>query len=67
MVLRRKLLPAGASGPRSDVALLPAPVERLFAACLALERRLLRWRVPLPFGGSILTIGGETMTSPTLR
>jgi len=56
MVLRRKLLPAAASGPKSDVALLPAPVERLFSACLALERRLLRWRVPLPFGGSILTM-----------
>lgn len=51
MVLRRKLWPrAGAS----EVELLPAPVERLFAAVLAVERWLLRAGLSLPFGGSIL-------------
>lgn len=51
MVLRRKLRPPGAP---SDVALLPAPVERAFGAVMAVENRLLRAGVPLPFGGSIL-------------
>ncbi len=51
MVLRRKLMPrAGAS----EVALLPAPVERAFGVVMALERRLLRAGLSLPFGGSIL-------------
>jgi SAM-dependent methyltransferase len=51
MVLRRKLWRrAGAS----EVELLPAPVERAFGAVLALERRLLRAGLSLPFGGSIL-------------
>lgn len=38
----------------SDVALLPAPIERGFAAVLVVERGLRAWRLPLPFGGSIL-------------
>ena len=38
----------------SDVELLPVPVERLFGAVMALEWRLLRIGVSLPFGGSIL-------------
>ena len=51
MVLRRKLWRrAGAS----EVALLPTPVERAFGAVLALERRLTRAGLSLPFGGSIL-------------
>ncbi len=51
MVLRRKLWRrAGAS----EVALLPAPLERAFGAVLALERRLTRAGLSLPFGGSIL-------------
>ena len=54
MVLRRKLWRRGWAASRSDVALLPAPVERAFAAVMALENRLLRARVALPFGGSIL-------------
>jgi SAM-dependent methyltransferase len=56
MVLRRKLWRGGGSGPRSDVALLPAAVERFFGAVMALENRLLRAGRALPFGGSILAI-----------
>lgn len=53
MVLRRKLWRrAGAS----DVELLPAPVERVFGAVVALERRLLGAGLSLPFGGSILAV-----------
>ena len=51
MVLRRKL---GGRGAASDVALLPAPAERVFGAVMALENRLLRAGIRLPFGGSIL-------------
>lgn len=56
MVLRRKLWRRGAAGPESDVQLLPAPVERAFGAVMALESRLLRARISLPFGGSILAV-----------
>ncbi|HET7595146.1 MAG TPA: class I SAM-dependent methyltransferase [Stellaceae bacterium] len=56
MVLRRKLWRRGGADPRSDVALLPAAVERVFAAIMALEHRLLRAGAALPFGGSILAI-----------
>lgn len=56
MVLRRKLWRQGSAVPRSDVALLPAAVERLFRAVTALESRLLRAGHALPFGGSILAI-----------
>jgi SAM-dependent methyltransferase len=52
MVLRRKLWPGGGS----DVGLLPQPVERLFAAILALEGKLRRAGLTLPFGGSILAV-----------
>jgi SAM-dependent methyltransferase len=54
MVLRRKL--AGPGTPASDVGLLPAPIERLFALLLALERGLAGMGVRFPFGGSILAI-----------
>jgi SAM-dependent methyltransferase len=50
MLLRRLAWRQGGS----DVALLPAPLERGFAAVLAVERQLRAWRLPLPFGGSIL-------------
>jgi hypothetical protein len=50
MLLHRLLRRGGGS----DVALLPAPLERAFAAALALERRLRAAGLPLPFGGSIL-------------
>jgi SAM-dependent methyltransferase len=56
LVLRRKLWRRGWAASRSDVALLPAPVERAFAAVMALENRLLRARMALPFGGSILAM-----------
>jgi SAM-dependent methyltransferase len=52
MVLRRKLWPRGGS----DVGLLPAPLERLFAEIMALEFRLRRAGLALPFGGSILAV-----------
>ena len=51
MVARRKL---AAHGVASEVALLPAPLERLFGACLALERALMVLGIRFPFGGSIL-------------
>ncbi|HEV2546155.1 MAG TPA: class I SAM-dependent methyltransferase [Stellaceae bacterium] len=51
MVLRRKLWRAAAS----DVALLPAPLERIFAAVIAWECRLAT-HLRLPFGGSILAV-----------
>jgi ubiquinone/menaquinone biosynthesis C-methylase UbiE len=56
MVLRRKLPRAQWSSSGSDVALLWAPLERLFAACLAFEARLAAAGVRFPFGGSILAI-----------
>jgi SAM-dependent methyltransferase len=52
MLLRRKL--RRGRGGQSEVALLPAAVERSFAACLALERGLVAAGIRLPFGGSIL-------------
>ncbi|HUB97216.1 MAG TPA: class I SAM-dependent methyltransferase [Stellaceae bacterium] len=51
MVLRRKLGPRDGS---SEVTLLPPPVERVFGACLGLERALVAAGVRFPFGGSIL-------------
>ena len=54
MVARRKLWPGG--GGASDVGLAPAPVERLFAALVGLERRWLAGGRRLPFGGSVLAV-----------
>ncbi len=53
MVLRRKIL-RGAAGSASDVGLLPAPLERLFFACVAFEAALAACGLALPWGGSIL-------------
>ncbi|HVR71794.1 MAG TPA: hypothetical protein VMT87_13210 [Vicinamibacteria bacterium] len=39
----------------SDVAFLPAPLERAFAALLRLEARLVR-RVSLPLGASVFAL-----------
>jgi SAM-dependent methyltransferase len=50
MLLRRKLWRSGGG----DVELLPAPLERAFGAATALESRLLKAGIFLPFGGSIL-------------
>jgi SAM-dependent methyltransferase len=50
MVVRRKLWPGGGS----DVGLLPAPVERILGAVVALEGRLRQAGLACPFGGSIL-------------
>ncbi len=50
MVLQRLTHPRGAS----DVALLPAPIERLFYAIVELETRLGDRGLTFPFGGSIL-------------
>lgn len=54
MVARRKLWPGGTA--TSDVGLAPAPVERLFAAIVGLERRWLAAGRRLPFGGSVLAV-----------
>ncbi len=53
MALRRKV-PRRAPGGASDVALLPAPLERFFFACVAFEAALAARGLALPFGGSIL-------------
>ena len=55
MVLRRKVWPGGGDG-ESDVQALPAPVNALFAGCVALEQRLLAAGLRLPFGGSVICI-----------
>jgi len=54
MVLRRKLGWRREGMPASDVVLMPAPVERMFAAIVALEAILLSGGLRLPFGGSVL-------------
>jgi len=54
MVLRRKLGWRREGMPASDVVLMPAPVERLFAAIVALEASLLGSGLRFPFGGSVL-------------
>ena len=54
MVLTRKMLPQAATG--SDVRLYPAPVELLCRAATRLETALLRRRVHLPFGGSVIAV-----------
>ncbi|HEY1798761.1 MAG TPA: methyltransferase domain-containing protein [Stellaceae bacterium] len=55
MLATRKLLPARRGGD-SDVKLYPAPIEALCRAATALERRLMRYGVRLPFGGSIVAV-----------
>lgn len=54
LMAARRLLARGHA--ESDVSLLPAPVNALFGAVVALERRLLRWGIDLPFGGSVLVV-----------
>ena len=54
MVLKRKLGWRGEGKPASDVVLMPAPVEKLFAAIVALEAALLGGGLRFPFGGSVL-------------
>lgn len=54
MLARRKLWHGG--GPVSDVALLPAPVERLFRVLMSVERGLARSGIRLPFGGSLIAV-----------
>lgn len=53
MVLRR-LLSREDGG--SDVRPFPAPLDALFGAVVALERRLIGWGLDLPFGGSIMLV-----------
>jgi len=54
MVLKRKLGWRREGNPASDVVLMPAPVERLFSAIVALEASLLGAGLRFPFGGSVL-------------
>jgi ubiquinone/menaquinone biosynthesis C-methylase UbiE len=56
MVARRKLGPAPGAPGTSEVALLPAPLERVFGAVVALEGGLASAGVRFPFGGSILAV-----------
>jgi SAM-dependent methyltransferase len=52
MALRRLLLPGG-----GDVRPYPDLVNALFGAAVALENRLIRLGLSLPFGGSVLAVG----------
>jgi SAM-dependent methyltransferase len=63
MIVTRKLLPAG-NAVASDVRLYPAPVETLCRAAMSLERALLRRRLRLPFGGSLIAVAAKE-TLPT--
>jgi SAM-dependent methyltransferase len=57
LVLQRKLLSRLARGPaRSDVAPMPAPVDRGLRAVMAVERAMLRAGLRLPFGGSVIAV-----------
>lgn len=53
MVLRRVL---SREDGASDVRPFPAPLNALFGAIVALERRLIGWGLDLPFGGSIMLV-----------
>ncbi|SRR5579883_613307 len=56
MVLKRKLgwRSSREAKPASDVVLMPAPIERLFAAIMAVEASLVGAGIRFPFGGSVL-------------
>ncbi|HEX3954968.1 MAG TPA: class I SAM-dependent methyltransferase [Stellaceae bacterium] len=58
MVLTRKLLPGG-DNASSDVKLYPAPVDAFCRAATGFERLLLRYRVHLPFGGSLIAVAAK--------
>ena len=58
MIITRKLLPAGYA-VSSDVRPYSAPVEALCRAAASLERVLLRHRVSLPFGGSLIAVAAK--------
>jgi SAM-dependent methyltransferase len=58
MVVTRKLLPSN-YGVVSDVKLYPRPVDTLCRAAMACETALMRRRVRLPFGGSILAVASK--------
>lgn len=53
MVLRRLL---SREDGESDVRPFPAPLDALFGAIVAFERRLIGWGLDLPFGGSIMLV-----------
>jgi ubiquinone/menaquinone biosynthesis C-methylase UbiE len=57
LLLQRKVLAPLARGPRrSDVAPVPAPLDRCLRAVMAVERGMLRAGLRLPFGGSIFAV-----------
>ena len=51
MALHR--LTVGRAKTASDVQAFPLPIDRLFFGVTAVERRLARWGLGLPFGGSV--------------
>ncbi|HRD53219.1 MAG TPA: class I SAM-dependent methyltransferase [Flavobacteriales bacterium] len=53
MAIRRKLWPAPEA---SDVAPFNTVVDKVFGACLTLERKLISFGAALPFGGSVLLV-----------
>lgn len=55
MILQRKVLARG-SEARSDVALMPPPVEAMFRAVTGVEGMLARVGVRFPAGGSLLAV-----------
>ena len=58
MVMTRKLLPAP-GGATSDIKLYPPAVEAICRVATGFERALLRRRLRLPFGGSIVAIAAK--------
>jgi len=55
MVLRRKVMARRAEA-KSDVALLPPPLEAMFRAVTAVEGLIARAGMPFPAGGSLLAV-----------
>jgi SAM-dependent methyltransferase len=59
LMLARRLVARHGGDAASDVALLPAPVERLFGAIVAFELTLAGLGARLPFGGSLLAVAAK--------
>jgi len=63
LLLQRKVLAPLSRGPqRSDVAPMPASLDRCLRATMAVERALLRAGLRLPFGGSIFAVARKPAT-----
>lgn len=56
VMVARRLMPFSSAGS-SDVKPIAPPLNRMLAAVVAFERRLIRWGLRFPAGGSILAVG----------